>query len=300
MKKPNFFIIGAPKSGTTALAQYLGEHPRIFFCPGKEPHYFNFDWSNRLTRSREAYLGLFEKATDLHIAVGEGSTSYLVSDVAVQEILKFNKDARFIVMVRNPVEMAPALHAEELFQYQEYVTDFEKAWHLQEERRGGLKVPKFVKEWRVLMYGERCRVGEQLERLLRIVPRERVKLIVFDDFIADPGRIYQEVLDFLSVPSDKRENFPRVNARKTPRSRTLDILVQRGLWLKRSMGISRGFGLAEKLRHANFRKADPMAMAMRMRKELCTYFARDIELLSQLLDRDLTDWLISDHKESVS
>ncbi len=71
MKKPNFFIVGAPKCGTTALAAYLKEHPQVFFSDPKEPHYFNDDFANRHTTSLQTYLSYFHDALDSHLAIGK-------------------------------------------------------------------------------------------------------------------------------------------------------------------------------------------------------------------------------------
>ena len=134
---PNFFIIGAPKSGTTALSQYLKEHPNIFFSRVKEPHFFDLDTSKRLKADLPTYLSLFSEAEpDRHKAVGEGSTGYLFSKVAVSEILKFNPNSKFIVMLRNPVELVQAWHSEMYYEGVENISDFEGAWRL--ERKGAM------------------------------------------------------------------------------------------------------------------------------------------------------------------
>jgi hypothetical protein len=138
--KPNFFILGAPKCGTTSLARWLGDHPNIFMAPQKEPHFFNTDDRQGVTTLVE-YEDLFRKAQKEHVAVGEASVWYLSSSQAVNNILEYNPNARFIVMVRNPIEMAQALHGQMLIAGLECVQDFSKAWSLQEERRQGLRLP---------------------------------------------------------------------------------------------------------------------------------------------------------------
>ena len=63
MTRPNFFIVGAPKCGTTALSEYLREHPNAFLCQPKEPHYFATDFpTHRYVTKEEAYLKLFREA----------------------------------------------------------------------------------------------------------------------------------------------------------------------------------------------------------------------------------------------
>src|SRR5210317_2370745 len=116
MKKPDFFFIGAPKCGTTALANWLREHPRIFMTQRpKEPWYFDNDIQNVDRMSLEQYENLFQKADDNHLVVGEASTTYLRSREAVSNILEYSPSARFLVAIRNPVEMAPSVHAQLLY-----------------------------------------------------------------------------------------------------------------------------------------------------------------------------------------
>ena len=111
---PDFFIIGAPKSGTTSLSEYLRAHPGIFFSQPKEPFFYSEDYTHpgRISR-RGDYLALFAGAPPGAL-LGEGSTWYLRSAVAVPRILQDNPDARFIVMLREPLAMLRSLHAHQL------------------------------------------------------------------------------------------------------------------------------------------------------------------------------------------
>src|SRR5271154_5759385 len=108
--RPNFFIIGGPKCGTTSLVSWLGQHPDIFIPREKELNFFNSD-DYRIITSLDDYEDCFAMAKD-KLAIGEATVWYLYSDEAVPNILQYQPDARFIVMFRNPMEMAPALHME--------------------------------------------------------------------------------------------------------------------------------------------------------------------------------------------
>ncbi len=147
---PNFFILGAPKCGTTSLASWLGEHENIYMSPVKEPNYFNTDVRiiGRLTDWE--YQALFRGACEKHMAVGEATTGYLRSRVAVERILDAVSDARFIVCIRKPIEMAISYHGELVKSGIETETDFETAWRLQEIRRRGVRTPPLClhkEEW---------------------------------------------------------------------------------------------------------------------------------------------------------
>jgi len=151
MKQPNFFIIGAPKCGTTALASYLSAHTDVFFSHPKEPTYFNqdFDEKPRAAHNEKEYLHLFEQADGLKM-VGEGSTRYLSSNVAVKNIMKFNPQAKIIIMLRNPIDMYISLHSHCFYNLVEPEEDPEKAWRLQRERKNIQSTPRlFSMERRV-------------------------------------------------------------------------------------------------------------------------------------------------------
>src|SRR5437667_5641216 len=105
IRLPNFFIVGAPRCGTTALYTYLRQHPDIFLPETKEPHYFNRDMnSGGAIRDHKEYLSLFAGAQG-RARVGEASVYYLSSAYAAREISKVCPGAKIIVMLRNPVDV---------------------------------------------------------------------------------------------------------------------------------------------------------------------------------------------------
>lgn len=291
MKKPDFFIIGAPKCGTTALSEYLRMHPRVFFSDPKEPSYFNHDFARRDTPTLTRYLDYFRSADDRYLAVGEGSTSYLFSQTAVPEILHFNPDARFIVMLRNPIEMVPALHAQVLLNGDEDQWDFARAWRLQEQRKANECIPALCRDPKHLWYGDYGLLGRQLERLLSLVDRQRVKIILFEDFTRDPAAVYNEVLEFLGLPAHPGRNFQPVNRHRAVRSPRLHLMMR---WLSRikqrligrySLGVTRLYN------KVNTVERPREALSAELAAELRAYFREDVLKLSGLLGRDLTHWL---------
>jgi hypothetical protein len=175
--RPNVFIVGAPKCGTTALSQYLRGHPQVFFCSPKEPHYFATEFPGyRAVTCEVDYLNLFSAAGPHHNALAEGSVYYLYSGQALERIRRFNPDARIIAMLRDPVDLVYSLHAQLLYSGNEIEEDFERAWDLQDERAHGRHLPRNCQDPKVLLYREVGKLGEQCERLLGIFPRTQVKL----------------------------------------------------------------------------------------------------------------------------
>jgi hypothetical protein len=218
MKYPNFFIIGAPKCGTTALYSYLKEHPQIYLSELKEPHFFNDTDEGRNFTEQDDYLKLFEPAGEQHRAVGEASVFYLYSKSAVKKIHQFNPAAKLIVMLRHPVDMFFSLHQQNLFRFRENVRDPEQAWSLQPERADGRHIPRGCREPRSVQYQAVCSLGAQLERLFGNFPKEQVLVISSDEFQRNTRAVYERVLAFLGVDSDGRKDFPRENSSKMHRS----------------------------------------------------------------------------------
>lgn len=290
MKRPNFFVIGAAKCGTTSLTTWLNEHQNVFVCSPKEPGFFDTDLGRPNRLSVKDYERLFANASDEHIAVGEGSTGYIRSKIAVQNILSYNRDARFIVCLRNPVDMAISLHSQLLREGTENISSFEQAWGLQETRRNGKEIPFFCDEPTKLQYGNVCKVGTQLERLLRMVPRERVHIVLFDDMVRSPVSAYEAVLSFLDVPYDGRTIFSASNPSRTvPRWMSLAMAsvreAKRIMKINGSLGLLNGGWMDKRFSRKNVKNASPYLTAC-----LQEYFLPEINILENLLKRDLSHW----------
>lgn len=297
--EPNFFVVGAPKCGTTALSDYLRDHPNIFVSTPKEPHYFATDMPGyRSCNVLEAYLQLFAEAHDNHHAVGEASVYYLYSQEALSNIREFNADAKIIAMLRDPVDMVHSLHSQLFVSRNENVKDFEKAWQLEAKRKEGQHIPPHCRDASVLYYSEIANYPEQLKRVYRYFPKEQVKVILYEEFAQATAEVYRQVLDFLDVPDDRRREFPVVNANKQPKSSLLADFTQRtpdaakalATQVKTFLGIER-LGVLNRLRDYNFErvKREPLSEAMR-HKVVATY-RESVSELANMLGRDLSGWL---------
>jgi len=292
MTLPNFFIPGAAKCGTTAMAHWLAEHPQVFMSPVKEPHHFASDMNYPEFADQRTYERLFRDASEVHRAVGEASVWYLYSQQAVPNIRKAIPDSKFIVMLRNPVEMAVALHEEAVFAGYENEVRFERAWTLQEARREGRKIPFRCPEPRLLLYGEACRLGEQVERLQRQVDASRVLLVFLEDVRKDARANWLNVLEFLGLEDDGRVAFDSVNQAKERRMPMLK-------WINDVYRITReraGFpglntGTFEFIDRLNRRVRPRGKIPESMQKELIAHFTPDVQLLERVTGRDLRHWL---------
>ena len=295
MSWPDFFIIGAPKCGTTSLAAWLREHPGIYMPRFKEPHFFNSDHNFINTPSWDHYRSLFRDADPgLHRAVGEASVWYLYSERAVPEILRHFPEARLIALVRNPVEMAYALFEQQRFSGMEHLRDFEAAWRAQAQRKEGRNVASFCREPKHLLYAEACSLGCQLERLHAVARPEQILTLVLDDFRQDPRAQYLRVLEFLGLEDDQRREFPVLNSAKSRRLPMLTRMVGRLNRFKNKLGIwNRGLGILAALDAWNIRYRPRQRMPEDLRAELESFFSEEIDRLQFLLQRDLTHWYSS-------
>ncbi|MCC0177427.1 sulfotransferase domain-containing protein [Waterburya agarophytonicola K14] len=299
MNKPNFFIAGAPKCGTTALSEYLRDHPNIYISEPKEPHYFTFDFEQyRVTKTWSEYSGLFSESTAKHTAIGEGSVFYLCSTVALDKIKEYDSQAKIIVMLRNPVDMIYSFHSQLVFTADESEKSFEKAWRLQATRKQGKQIPSQCREAAFLQYAEMGKLGEQVERLQTIFPAEQVKIILFEDFVKSTKDVYDEVLEFLAVPNDERTEFVRINENKTHKMGAVGnftakppaLLTNVALKARDMLGIKE-LGILDTIRSFNTKVAAREPLSEDLRADMMEEFSTDIQKLAQLINRDLSHWL---------
>jgi hypothetical protein len=297
--KPNFFIVGAPKCGTTALYEYLRPHPNIFMPAVKELHFFATDLgAYREVQTLEEYTSLFADSTEQHLRVGEASVYYLRSAVALANIQAYNPQAKIIAMFRNPVDMVYSLHSQLLYWSLESEPDFESAWRLQQRRARGLDLPDRIPSPLLVQYAEIGRFGSQAQRLLSLFPKEQVKLILYDDFTASAQKVYDEVIEFLEVPHDKRTWFPRVNENKRARMvwlrdfyRKPPRLLHRAFrGLKQMAGADGIVAVKKKIVELNTVKERRAPLSPAFRAELVAAYRDEVALLSGIMNRDLSHW----------
>ncbi len=297
VRYPDYLIVGAPRSGTTFMFDYLGDHPEIHNSALKEPQYFATDLDSgsylesiTFTRDRDAYLALFNGARTDQLT-GEASTWYLYSREASANIHAANPDARIIAMLRHPVQMLYSLHGRRLYAGSEDLADFADALDAEADRKAGRRIPARARNIKALFYREVGRYGEQVARYFDTFGREQVHVVLFDDFIRDPAGAYRSVLEFLRVDPDFRPSFQVVNAGAERRS----WRVQQALLSPRVIRVARAVipprarptvGRAWDRVNSRPQKRPPLdpQVAASLRAELLP----DIERLGSLLGRDLT------------
>jgi hypothetical protein len=293
--KPNFFIVGAARCGSTTLSRCLKRHPQVCFSKPKEPHYFSQMYGKiSLENIQTDYLDkYFSHYQPRHRAIGEGSVSYLYSEKAIRDILQFNPEAKFIAMVRNPMEMVYSYHYRLVYMLEEDEVDFHKAWDLQGARAQGKHLPRLCRNPSMLQYAEVGRFGKYVEQLHRLAGPEKC-LVMLD--------VYKNTLTFINVDYDGRTEFPHKQVSKTYKYHWLNRL----LWHppkrveqavskleKPPTGVKDQFTVKraiKKIKQFNVIKKPLPPLDPRMRAILQESYSEDIDKLGQLLHRDLSHW----------
>jgi hypothetical protein len=294
---PNFFIVGAAKAGTTALHEWLAQHPDVFMSEVKEPCYFASDlglpqfWSSDLSR----YLSLFTEGAGASVR-GESTPSYLLSREAARRIHAFCPEARIVIVIRNPIDAIRSVFAEARKFGLEPERAFADALAASDAGRPELE-RKPGGAW--LHYRDVVRYAEQVERYIREFPADQLYIALYDDLQTHPALISSEILNFLNVDAGIAPRLERVNERRAFRSSTVQRLYMRPY----SRGLPsdaprRLMPLWRILRRANLAPVSDPPLEPGLHNDLVGDLGPDIARLGELLNRDLTQWL--DPKRPVS
>lgn len=290
---PNFFIVGAQKSGTTALYWYLRQHPNVFMPERKEPSYFAFDGpptfrgpgaANRAVLDRAAYERLFDPGAGC-AGRGEASTSYLYSTQAPPRILDAVPDARLMAILRHPADRAYSAFQQLKRDGREPARDFAEALALE---------PRRIEEnW---AYGYRYRdfgyYGRQLARYYDLFPRDRIRVFLHEDLRDRPNDVVRDAFSFLGVdPAFTPDLSVEPNVSGIPRGGLVGFLIGFRSPLR---PIVRALprAIRERVKQAGARRTlvrtrvDP-----ELRDRLTADYAEDIRRLAALIGRDLSHWL---------
>lgn len=283
IRRPNFFLAGAPRCGTTSMYTYLKQHPEIWLSVDKEPHFFGSDLTPQpgTIREEELYLALFAGAGD-RPRVGEGSVWYLSSRHAPYEIRDFAPGAKIVLLLREPAQMAFSLHSLYRRTGNEDLPTFEDALAAEPERREGRRIPDGAYFPEGLLYTDAARSAEKVERYFEIFGRENVHCILFDDFVRDTAAVYRQTLQFLGVDPELQVELDLGRANQRVRMLAIRQLRQLPPELMRRIQFH-----TMKLHDA----AGPRpTLAAETAERLRALFAADVARLGTLLGRDLEPW----------
>lgn len=289
---PNCLIIGAMRSGTTALYTLLGQHPDIYMSPYKEPNFFAVDEITRgkilegsvSIEDRSEYEGLFEGATS-QARVGEASHSYLYySDRVAPRLAEALPGVKLICILRDPAKRAFSHYLFHVQSDREDIPSFREALAAEDDRiRRGLHFGH---------YTNRGFYAQQLRPYHETFEAADIKVLFYEDLQTDPVALAQDAYRFLGVDdSFAPDASVRRNPSGLPRSGLLHAVLVKANPLKRAVQHRlppRLYRLATRLRDRNLARPEE---DMEVRSELIARFRPDIEELQERTRRDLGEWL---------
>lgn len=306
LERPDFFIVGAPKSGTTAIADYLGQHPQIFMPATKELHYFgrDLDYRRRRPKSEAEYLTWFHGSSAAQ-RVGEASVGYLYSQSAPLEMLEFAPESDILIMLRNPVDMIYSQHRQLLFSGDEDIDDFEQALAAEPDRAAGKRIPSGCTVPYALRYRWAADYYEHVARYIEVFGEQHVHITLFDELATSPESAYAALLAFLGVDPQFRPEFAVVNPNKSVRSALFQELVRNPPAPLARIGRSlvppeARVRLRRSFYSLNSRRIERPPLSYALRRRLGHEFAPGIERLARLIARDLSAWLADPESSGAS
>ncbi len=311
-KRPNFFIIGAAKSGTTTLYDYLDNHKNIYLSPIKEPNYFSSDikvdqfsisyrnntvldtksyFSNNdlpelqvtFIRDFEEYKTLFKDVTD-ELAIGEASTSYLYSGKAAQNIYEFNQGSKIIAILRNPIERA----------FSHYLMALRYGFTHQNFRKAvESDINKNKKGWGISeLFIELGLYYQQLKRYYDIFPHNNIRIYLFEDLVKNPQFVINDCCKFLGVKSVNLHVKKHSNKAQVPKMKFINTFITKTGLKKMILGLisSRQKETLKQIAYSD----DVPEISQKDAEFLESIFQDDIKKTSHLIGKDLGHWLLSE------
>lgn len=280
---PHFLVIGAAKSGTTALHQYLSEHPQIFMC-AKEARYFAYD-DGPEARAREKAFGanhFWVKTVEDYRALfagagpgqvrGEAAPIYLESAFAAERIRAMVPDARLIACLRNPIDRA----------YSGYVMQVRAGRELRDPE---VALGATSHSVRASFYADQ--VGRYFERF----PRAQIRLYLYDDFQRDNAAVMRDIFGFLGVdPAFTPDLSRKHNVGSFPKSRLINAALDNRFTrdVAGRMMPKWARSLVRRVKERNLGATPKMSPEVRAR--LTEIFREDIHRLEEIAGLDLSRW----------
>lgn len=312
MKKPNFFVVGVVKGGTTSLYQYLVQHPQVYMSPVKETNYFSrdaideklfaTDYKHDVDVNIKAYLktdfsqtihiahitddddyNQLYKNVKTELAIGEISNSYILYPGVAQKIYDYNPKSKIVMILRNPVERA----------FSQYIMNLRQGKMLNknfiEEISEDAKNPKqgWGANHQYLSIGN---YYQQVKWYLEVFPKEQVKIYLFDDYKANPTDILQDLSKFLGVDNFNFDTNEKYNEAGMPRFSKINYFINQTGIISFAKKIFPHHWRAP-LKKMLYRGDNIPKLKEEDKHWLINYYKEDVLKLQGLIDKDLSKWL---------
>ncbi len=284
--KVDFFIVGAPKAGTTSLYHYLSEHPETDMSILKEPNYFSeksikdnyLYYKSYPIKKLSRYHSLFKNN---NLIKGEASVSYLYYKDVAKSIKAYNSSARIIIMLRDPIERA----------FSHYLMDFRLG--LINDTFENIIFQKSNLSNSKTYFQQYVKLGEytnQIKRYFNEFPSEQILVVDYDDFKNKTSDVVKKVYKFLNIDINfSPELNNKHNARFIVNNRLLKFLFSK-IIIRKVMNLIFPKFIKSFIKNQFFNNKPPILLSS-SRLYLRQYFKKDIENLSNFLQKDYSKWI---------
>lgn len=298
MPLPNFLVIGAGRSGTTSLHHYLQAHPDVYLPDVKSPSYFycrdlppdpdphiRHVTANYFVPDPERYRALFARVRH-ETAIGEVSPAYLATVHAASRIADELPDVRLIAIFRHPVDRAFARYVGRRRDGLESRASFADV--VADERRHPL-----IRDVSAGTYLAAGAVSHVLQTYLDRFPRERLRVYLYEDLVADPAGVVRDMYTFLGVDD---AFVPDTGRRHNASGGTIANPLLRAAWTGTALLRARArryvpSALRDRAFELVTRDLAPVTLDPGLRADLTALYRDDIAQLAALIGRDLSHWL---------
>jgi len=290
MAIPNFFIVGAPKAGTTSLYHYLEEHPDVYMSPIKETNYFSYNeikeqglfYNEEYINTKEQYLAQFTGVKN-EKAIGEASVSYLFYNGVAEKIKAFNPDAKIIIVLRNPVERG----------FSHYLMD-RRLGFVNMSYQDILDKKKYDKTGK-LYYQQYIELGlyyNQLQQYFSVFDKARVKVFLYEDLQKNIQALVKELYNFLEVDADFLPDLEKKhNAFIAPKNPVIEKLYKYKL-IRSGAKLFLGSSMQQFMKNNLFSKEKKPVLDHHLQQQLLDIYKDDIERTAVLINRNINNWLV--------
>ena len=286
--KVDFFIVGAPKSGTTSLYHYLNEHPQVEMSSQKEPDYFSdkaiheqgmYYGKNRV-KTLGKYESLFEQKES--VVYGEASVSYLFYDNVAEDIKKYNPNAKIIIMLRNPIQRA----------FSHYLMDYKLG--LISDSFENIIAKKSKHKNAHLFYQQYIEVSKyamQIQRYQDFFEKENILFIDYEDFKKNVSETVGQVYNFLNISAVSAANInTKYNVSTMPKNKVIRFIYS-FIFLRKTLTLLFPIYLVNIIRNFLFIAEKKPELLKETSRQLKIIFNNDIEKLKDVLGKDYSKWI---------
>ena len=282
--EPNFFIVGAPKSGTTNMSYYLMQHPQVFMPENLEPYYFARldipqNHKRDIIRDEEKYLNLFKNAKNCK-AIGESSPVYLSCPHAALEIKNRFPNSKIIISIRNPIEIAYSEYFSLKFMGFDENTSFNELLDVSEEQltRNEFHIDSLL---------EAGFYSKHIKRFQKIFSKNQIKITIFEEYVKNTVPTINSILSFLGIKESITFDVTPKGAYKVPRNFASQKLMNNSTFRKAAKFVIPTVTRQKIGERFLVKESSRPPLKQNQRKRLTQIYQDDVENLSELLGRNL-------------